>query len=206
MTSQEYYQRNKARLKAQHAARLAAMSPGELAAHKARQKATRQEWLARNPGYHRSNYMQKREQWLAKTKEDRAGRTPEQRAAEREKQREYRRLNPRRRPVTFDEWLRRRVAGIRTHAQRNGIPFDMSAADLSVPERCPILGIPLRLRPPGIGGRRDSPSIDRVFPEKGYVHGNVFVISRKANTMKSDMTPDQIRALLAYVECAELAS
>jgi hypothetical protein len=63
---------------------------------------------------------------------------------------------------------------------------------------CPVLGIPLIV---GRGHARDtSPSLDRIDPTKGYVPGNVAVISHKANTMKSNATIDEIRALLRYLE------
>jgi uncharacterized protein YejL (UPF0352 family) len=40
-----------------------------------------------------------------------------------------------------------------------------------------------------------SPQLDRLVPELGYVVGNVAVISRLANTIKSNATPQQIRAV-----------
>ena len=46
----------------------------------------------------------------------------------------------------------------------------------------------------------NSPSVDRVVPSLGYVKGNVHVISHRANSMKSDATIENVRALLAYME------
>ena len=37
-----------------------------------------------------------------------------------------------------------------------------------------------------------SPSLDRIIPEKGYVKGNVIIVSHKANTIKSDASPKEI--------------
>jgi hypothetical protein len=58
------------------------------------------------------------------------------------------------------------------------VPFGIGVRDVTIPERCPALGIPLTL-----GERRtaNSPSLDRIIPYKGYVPGNVRVISDKAN-------------------------
>lgn len=39
---------------------------------------------------------------------------------------------------------------------------------------------------------RSSPSVDRIIPEKGYIKGNIAVISIKANGIKTDATPDEI--------------
>lgn len=67
-----------------------------------------------------------------------------------------------------------------------------------IPDRCPVLGIPLR---PGDGVSHDgSPQLDRLVPELGYVSGNVAVISRLANTIKQNATPQQIRAVADWFE------
>lgn len=78
------------------------------------------------------------------------------------------------------------------------LPFDIEPCDITVPAWCPVLGIRLV-----VGGKRDnSPSLDRVRPELGYVKGNVRVISFRANRIKSDATADELRAVLSYVESA----
>lgn len=72
--------------------------------------------------------------------------------------------------------------------------------DIVVPERCPILGINL-VR--GVGQRTyldSSPSLDRIIPAKGYVRGNIAVISMRANRIKSDATLDELRSVVAFLE------
>lgn len=57
--------------------------------------------------------------------------------------------------------------------------------DIVIPDNCPVLGISLR----SVYGEKQhdgSPTLDRFVPSLGYVKGNVSVISRKANTMKSN--------------------
>jgi hypothetical protein len=44
-----------------------------------------------------------------------------------------------------------------------------------------------------------SPTLDRIDNAKGYVKGNVCVISKKANTMKNNATPEEVRKLSEYV-------
>jgi hypothetical protein len=41
----------------------------------------------------------------------------------------------------------------------------------------------------------NSPSIDKIYPEKRYMKGNVMVISNLANTIKNNATPQQLIAL-----------
>ena len=90
----------------------------------------------------------------------------------------------------------------RQEATRRGLPFDLTARDifylLNDATHCPVLNIPLQRRP-GRGGSPDTPSLDRVEPELGYVQGNVRVISWRANKLKGDATLEELRALVAYV-------
>jgi hypothetical protein len=77
-----------------------------------------------------------------------------------------------------------------------GLPFGIEPEDIVVPAICPVLGIPLT-----VGGARDSsPSLDRKVPALGYVKGNVFVISFRANRIKADASVSEIAAVLAYMQ------
>lgn len=80
----------------------------------------------------------------------------------------------------------RMLESARHRAKKRGIEFSITTDDIVIPERCPLLGIPL-LRHTGY--RSDSnPSLDRIDNSKGYVPGNVQVISLRANRLKSDAT------------------
>lgn len=62
---------------------------------------------------------------------------------------------------------------------------------------CPALGIPLAK---GNKHRRDnSPSFDCFIPSLGYVPGNVYVISWRANRLKNNATTAEIQALAAWM-------
>lgn len=84
----------------------------------------------------------------------------------------------------YDLWER-----ARHRAQRQGVPFNLERDQIFIPERCPVLGIQLK-----IGGRRSdrSPSLDRIDPAKGYVPGNVRVISDKANRLKGNRSVKEL--------------
>lgn len=91
------------------------------------------------------------------------------------------------------------VHGAKHRAKRLGVPFDLAYSDITVPDLCPVLGIPLR---PHVGGRAgyfpDSPTLDRVVPELGYVPGNVRVISARANLIKKDAKIWELEKILEY--------
>lgn len=54
--------------------------------------------------------------------------------------------------------------------------------------------------PKGMWHRPNSPSLDRIVPERGYVAGNLRVISNRANTLKNNATIDEMRLVLADLE------
>lgn len=74
------------------------------------------------------------------------------------------------------------------------IPFNLEPDDIVVPKECPVLGISLSFG--GVGQRDDAPSIDRLFPSRGYVKGNVRVISMKANRIKNNATLGELELVL----------
>lgn len=96
-------------------------------------------------------------------------------------------------------WLRFSLRSARKRALSRGIPFDIVWFDIEIPKKCPVLGIELAL---GVrGGFKDaSPTIDRVIPEKGYVKGNVAVISKRANTIKNCGTAAEHRRIAKWIE------
>ena len=84
----------------------------------------------------------------------------------------------------------------RTRAKIRGIPFSLELSDIAVPKHCPVLGIPLvEARQRGKGTRKNSPSLDRIRPELGYVPGNVVVISGHANWIKAAATSAEVLAV-----------
>jgi hypothetical protein len=46
----------------------------------------------------------------------------------------------------------------------------------------------------------NSPNLDRLDPAKGYVPGNVAVISQKANRIKTDACSSEIRRVADWLE------
>ncbi len=88
----------------------------------------------------------------------------------------------------------------KTRARNQGLPFTIAPSDVRIPEFCPALGMRLSL----CNDRRrdDSPSLDKIIPGRGYVPGNVEVISWKANRLKSDATHDELVKLARWAQNA----
>jgi hypothetical protein len=77
-------------------------------------------------------------------------------------------------------------------AKARNIPFSITVEDIPpVPARCPVLDIPLSMKHKR--AHANSPSLDRIVPELGYVPGNVRWLSNRANHLKSNATLDEHR-------------
>lgn len=104
----------------------------------------------------------------------------------REKARGYYRINVKR---TMLENARRR-------ARKDGYPCTITECDIIIPEFCPLLGTKLE-----VGGKlSSSPSLDKIVPALGYVPGNVWVVSWRANVLKSDATVHELKLLVTNLE------
>jgi len=89
------------------------------------------------------------------------------------------------------------ITAIKYRAKKLGIEFNIDFTDIKIPATCPILGIPIFKKFKGEGNlnkgpRATSPSLDRIDNTKGYVKGNVHIISNKANVMKNSATPEEL--------------
>jgi len=83
------------------------------------------------------------------------------------------------------------LAFTKHNAKLRGLEFNISREDLFLPKYCPILGIKLNYSASKVSD--NSPSIDRIDNSKGYIKGNVIVVSRLANAMKNSATFEQLK-------------
>lgn len=92
------------------------------------------------------------------------------------------------------------INGAKNRAKTKGLDYDLTIewATESLPTTCPVLGIPLSWGTSSFMG--SSPSIDRLLPERGYLMENCRIISLRANTIKTDATIEEFRAVLRYME------
>lgn len=92
------------------------------------------------------------------------------------------------------------VARCKVQARRRGIEFNITYADIMIPDLCPIFGV---LLDPIGAGTDNVPSIDRLDSTKGYIPGNVWVISSRANRLKNDGTAQEHETIAAAIRSEE---
>jgi hypothetical protein len=89
-------------------------------------------------------------------------------------------------------WIKRAVSRLRGKAKLAGIDFNISTQDLQMPAACPFTLLPFHFG----AHNSQNPSVDRIKPDRGYVRGNVRIISVQANTAKQNITdPDVFQRL-----------
>ena len=76
-------------------------------------------------------------------------------------------------------------------AEKYNLDFNIEESDIHIPDVCPLLEKPIVL------GSKDNyeytPSLDRIDNSKGYVKGNIQVISKKANSMKNSASFEELK-------------
>jgi hypothetical protein len=79
-------------------------------------------------------------------------------------------------------------------AIKKGLDFNIDKSDIIIPDICPLLNISLFVNDDKLGP--NSPTVDRIVCEKGYIKGNVMVISAKANTAKGNLSFEELNLLI----------
>ncbi|MFA5142521.1 MAG: hypothetical protein WC471_06150 [Candidatus Woesearchaeota archaeon] len=87
--------------------------------------------------------------------------------------------------------LSRLISSTKQTAKLKGLEHSITSNDLDTPKYCPYLGVRIDYSL-GKGYNDFSPSIDRIDSTKGYIQGNVEVVSRLANTLKNKATTEQL--------------
>lgn len=95
---------------------------------------------------------------------------------------------------TFGKKMRGLLYKAKQRAGKRGIEFSITMSDLVPVTHCPLLGIELSFSN-SRGQKTNSPSIDRIDPSRGYVAGNVWVISARANQIKNDATLNEMEMI-----------
>ena len=90
------------------------------------------------------------------------------------------------------EGMKNRMITTSKHrAKVNNLEHNITVEDIIIPDKCPVFNVEFV---PGsrTDGFRWTPSLDRIDSSKGYVKGNIQVISWLANTMKNDANKEEL--------------
>lgn len=123
---------------------------------------------------------------------------------------QYRKRNAARLNARISKWERknykaRMLIHAKARAKKIGVAFSITAQDVVWPKVCPALGLRLRYRTKKLRVKRTAhaASLDRIDPKKGYVPGNVQVLSLRANMIKQNATADEILRVGAHCKRME---
>lgn len=86
------------------------------------------------------------------------------------------------------------IGNLKFSAKRRNLEFNLVYTDLELPKYCPILGHKLQygFNPNNLL----NASVDRIDNSKGYIKGNVIIISRLANLMKSSANLEDLQLFI----------
>lgn len=87
----------------------------------------------------------------------------------------------------------------KTRAREEGVDFNISLEDILTVfgDRCPVLGMPFNMNARTLVDA--SPTLDKFDRTKGYVPGNVAVISHQANRIKNNATTEQVMRVAEWM-------
>ena len=102
---------------------------------------------------------------------------------------------------TKEGHIYKRYHARKNHAKNKGLEFTISLEYLTsiAPDVCPVLGIPLSWCVSNRKVSDNSPSVDRINPDKGYIEGNVVWLSSKANRIKNSGTAEEHLAIYKFI-------
>lgn len=83
----------------------------------------------------------------------------------------------------------------KARAIKKGLVFTITKEDIIIPEFCPYLGVKLIVGTYADRKAGNSPTLDRIDSDRGYIKGNVEVVSDLANRMKQNA---DIETLVAF--------
>ena len=96
------------------------------------------------------------------------------------------------------EYVKKMYQRAKSRAKRKNREFTIKLEDLSIPEKCPIFGVPL------IENTPYAPSIDRIDSNKGYIPDNIQIISQRANLLKNNATVKELEMVVDFLKNKEL--
>jgi hypothetical protein len=93
--------------------------------------------------------------------------------------------------------MREKFRKKKANATKTGAEFTVDFGELTFPTHCPILGIELDYF--AENRAENTVSFDRIDSNKGYISGNVVVVSWRANRIKNDGTADEHQKIADFL-------
>lgn len=88
---------------------------------------------------------------------------------------------------------------VKSRAKKQGLPFDLDflyvQALLDKATVCPLLSVTY-------DQDRYRKSLDKIIPALGYVKGDVWIVSYRANTIKNDASLEELESIVKGLEAA----
>ena len=102
--------------------------------------------------------------------------------------------------ATLNSWIVETLTEIRRRASDARYESDIDKDYLVglLVEKCPVFGFPLLYRR-DTKGHPNLASVDRIDSSRGYLKGNVQILSFKANMIKSDAAKDELISFAKWV-------
>jgi hypothetical protein len=103
--------------------------------------------------------------------------------------------------ATKKDHVRTLMTQIKHRAKLKNLPFNLTLEYvLSLDSKqCPVFGTKLLWASERIKNDPNSPSLDKISPDLGYVQGNVAFLSFRANCIKSDATAKELQQVTDWV-------
>ncbi|QIG69450.1 postulated decoy of host sigma factor protein [Rhizobium phage RHph_N3_13] len=95
------------------------------------------------------------------------------------------------------EWKMHQRA--KQRAFEKSLDFNIEVSDIVIPDVCPILGVSINMNSGKSGAYKNSPSLDRIDNNKGYIKGNIQVISQLANAMKGAASKKELQMFADWI-------
>lgn len=81
----------------------------------------------------------------------------------------------------------------KSRATKRNLEFNIDIEDIKIPDICPVFNIPFESK------GNFTPSIDRIDSSKGYIKGNIQIISTRANILKSNATIEELKLIITFL-------
>lgn len=78
-------------------------------------------------------------------------------------------------------------------AKKNELEFNLIETDIVMTTQCPVFNIPFKTF-----DRKWAPSLDRIDNTKGYIKGNIVVVSRYANEIKRNASAHDLKLVAEF--------